>query len=224
MILMKSLKTLTLTVTLALGLSHAIFAFDLDNPFDMKALDSTDSNIQQYDKHNPFFGLFGAGFTTVSKSDAVEIFNDYYDFCKDHGDGANLSNTGEDMVLAKANFREIMNVLQADDVDLDNRIKGVVITDTDHIDGDVTFDGSSIVSNAKIDQFFESWKAAQFCNAGYSLTEDLVDIYEPLASDDINQIGSYDRHIDGKTSYRYCYTDEFELNRDVILFLKAHAQ
>ena len=76
--------------------------------------DDVFSNIQAYDKHHPFLGLFGAGFANTGNNNTA--FTSYYDFCKDHGDGTGVdlgsfTNTSTDPLAnnPKHNFKLLLN-------------------------------------------------------------------------------------------------------------------
>jgi len=228
--MIKQLKTISITLLSAFFLIQPVHGFDSTDPFDFTALDTTNNIIQRFDTHNPVLSLFGSGFTTVTATEAETQFDNFYDFCKDHGDGTGLTTTGADMITARDNFVAIVDELQRDDppnsLTAMNSLR--IATDNPHIPTLNIFannDGAGWTT-AELIQLFDSWVEAHNCDTGYlyplpSVGNGFTKTYVKVDSDDVTQVGSYDKYTDvsNRVRYKYCYTDEAKRNRDIILFL-----
>lgn len=224
------LKTIIITAVLAFLTAQPLHAFNSANPLDVAILPTTSSDIEEVEKHHPFFGLFGAGYTNYSAEEIVASggsFTEYYDFCKDHGNGSDLA---ADLNIAKTHFREIINLLQSNTPGGTKvPINNFIISDNVFFTTPLNIQNNSDLTEDQINALFDSWRDKFFCDKGYSFELIVIPTsrtYEAMSSENIVQVGSFDRHTDTNEDpahhyWRYCYTtaEEAKLDRDIILFL-----
>ena len=182
--------------------------------------DDVFSNIQAYDKHHPFLGLFGAGFANTGNNNTA--FTSYYDFCKDHGDGTGVdlgsfTNTSTDPLAnnPKHNFKLLLNASNSASINVVN------------VDDETVEIRAADLNEENLTRVFDAWKDAHKCDR-YFLETSLgfgTIVYTLSTANTAEVTGKPYQRIaftvgtDDKVRYLYCYNNDNELNRDIALFL-----
>ncbi len=200
-----------------------VTAFSLLSPtnnIEIEGIVSNNANIQDYDKHHPFFGLFGAGFANPTDKNAA--FTSYYDFCKDHGDGTAVDlgdfEQGSNQPIdgnPKHNFKLLVSELDVTALTVQNG------------DDEIEFTANEFQAT-ELDTLFNAWKEAHKCDQYFNEEVSIFSKTYTIATENTQQITGkpyqrveFDVGFDTKVRYLYCYDDNNlnKLDRDIALFL-----
>ena len=215
------MKQLLKSICLVLLVPVSVFSlFNSTNNFEIEGFSSDNSIIQDYDKHHPFLGLFGAGFANTGNNNTA--FTSYYDFCKDHGDGAGVdlggfTNTSTDPLAnnPKHNFKLLLNASNSAEVNVVNAA------------GETVEIRAADLNEENLTRVFDAWKDAHKCDRYFLESQELFGplTYTLSTANTVEVTGKPYQRIaftvgtDDKVRYLYRYNNDNELNRDIALFL-----